>query len=139
MAEVSIFWEFWPLRTLTLVSKSRASIVDVANMKTENIFMSRNGAFFAAHIAECELKSISQSLRVSMASTPITPHFEKWFWVISNSETISVECGYAVSADLLEKYLELQLSDYLSCWPVLDSITQTTGYLNHTVLKGVKP
>ena len=120
-----------------MVSKSRAAILDLADIKNENIFLSRDRSIFAAHISECELKSISRSLEVSMASMPITPHFETWFWVISNSQKVSVDSGYAMSADLLEKYLGLDKADYLSCWPVLDSKT-TPDSLSRQVLREVE-
>lgn len=138
MNNLEIYFEFWPLRTVTVVSQSRDLLIRELGISEINIFLCRDKESFAAHLSECELKNLTSQLRISMATRPITPRFDRWFWVISNKASFSVQCGYADSAEMLKKYLGLDKSDYLSCWPVVEQKTQALTTNTLRVLQGVE-
>jgi hypothetical protein len=138
MNNLEFYSEFWPLRTVTVVSKSKDLLMRELGIADTNIFLCRDKESFAAHLSECELKNLSSQLRISIATKPLTPRFNRWFWVISNKASVSVQCGYADSAEMLQKYLELDKSDYLSCWPVVDQKTSALATKTVRVLQGVK-
>lgn len=138
MNNLEIYSEFWPLRTVTVVSRSRDLLISELGIAEINIFLCRDKESFAAHLSECELKNLSSQLKISMATRPFTPRFNRWFWVNSNKATVSVQCGYADSAEMLEKYLGLDKTDYLSCWPLVEKKTQALTTNTLRVLQGVE-
>lgn len=137
MNNLEFYSEFWPLRTVTVVSLSRDLLIRELGISETNIFLCRDKKFFAAHLSECELKNLSSQLKISMATRPFTPRFDQWFWVNSNKANVSVQCGYAESNEMLEKYLGLDKSDYLSCWPVVEQKTQALTTNTLRILQGV--